>query len=201
MQPYFQTTPFTTAASSLLALMHHLNPEIELTKDNEFAIWQSSINLPTRASSFFGLANYARQKNFNISLVVEKTDYSFPDYRFYRYTKEDIEHAAFSHNNHFVKTKELGIPLVEKEITLQDVKEELQKDNLLLIRINAKHLRSLKRNTSNYIILTGFTAGYYHLLDPIIGGLSIPESTMQEAFSSLEEKKYRDHRMIVFQKS
>jgi len=200
MQPYFQTTQFTTAASSLLSVLHHLDPEVKLSKENEFAIWQSSINLPTRASSFFGLANYAWQKGFLVSLVVEKTDYSFPDYRFYRYTKEDIEHAAFSHNNHLAKTKELGIPLVEREISLEDVKEELQKNNLLLIRINAKHLRSLKRNTSNYVILAGFTAGYYHLLDPIIGGLSVPEKIMQEAFSSLEEKKYRDHRMIIFKR-
>jgi hypothetical protein len=200
MQPYFQTTSFTTAASSLLAIMHHLKPEISLNRDNEFRIWHSSVNLPTRGSSIFGLANYAWNKGIKLKVIVEKTDYSFPDYRFYRYTKEDVDNASFSHNSHLLNAKTQGIPIEEREILLEDIQNELSQGNILLLRINAKHIRTLKRNTSNYVIVTGYQDNYFHLLDPIIGGISIPKETMQEAFESLEEKKYRDHRMIVFYK-
>ena len=46
MQPYSQTTTFTTAASSLLIVLHHLQPGIKLTKENSM-IKYLSISLLT----------------------------------------------------------------------------------------------------------------------------------------------------------
>jgi hypothetical protein len=200
MKPYFQSTPFTTAASSLLTVLHHLNPKIELSKKNEFKIWHNTVNLPTRGSSIYALATYAKKHNLNPKVVVEKKDYSFPDYRFYRYTKEDIEHASYSDKNHLKKTTTNTIPVEERTITLQEVQQELRKGSILLLRLNTKPIRSEKRNTSNYVVVHGYKDSYYHIIDPAHGALSIPEEVMQEAFDSLETKKHRDHRMIIFEK-
>ena len=200
MKPYLQTTAFTTAASSLLAILHYFNPEIKLSKDNEFKIWQNTVILPTRASSIFALADYAIKQGLNLYAVVESQDYDFPDYRFYRYKKEDVENAAFSSRLHLKTAKKNQLEIIEKKITLDEIKE-LLKENILLLRINTKPIRGEKRNTSNFIVLSGYHQGYFHIIDPQSGGLSISEKVMEESFSTLETKKYRDHQMIIFKKT
>jgi hypothetical protein len=201
MRPYFQTTSFTTAASSLLTVLNYLNSNIELNKDNEFKIWRETVNLPTRGSSVYALANYAKKSGLNPKIVVEKKEYNFPDYRFYRYTKEEIEHASFSSAQHLKESSRLNIPVEERKITISDIKRELGQNNLILLRINAKPIRNVKRNTSNYVIVHGFSENLFQIIDPALGALSIPEETMKESFDSLETKKYRDHRMIIFSRN
>jgi len=200
MEPYLQTTVFTTAASSLLTILHYFNPEIKLSKDNEFKIWQSTVILPTRASSIFALADYALKEKLNLQVIVESKNYEFPDYRFYRYKKEDVENATFSSRLYLKNAKKNNLEIVERKITLDDVKELLL-ENVLLLRINTKPIRGEKRNTSNFIVLHGYDGNYVHIIDPQSGGLSISEEIMEESFSTLETKKYRDHQMIVFKKN
>ena len=197
MRPYFQSTSFTCAASSLLTILHYIKNEIPLTKDKEFDIWKKTTNLPTRGSSIYALAIYAKEQGLNPKVIVENKAYSFPDYRFYRYTKEDIEHAAFSEQQHLNDFKKKKVELEEREITLEDIKKEIR-NNPILLRLNTKPIRKEKKNTSNYVVVQSFIDNYYQIFDPLLGGLSIPIRTMQEAFDSLETKKYRDHRMIVF---
>lgn len=201
MRPYFQTTSFTTAASSLLTILHFFKPEIKMTKEREFDIWRRTAILPTRSSSLYGLAKYAQEQGLLIRVIVENKLYSFPDYRFYRYKKKDIEEAAFSECLYLKEAELEDVEIIEKKICFSDIQEELQKENLLLLRVNAKQIRNLKINTSNYVVIWGFSEGYFHVFDPTFAGLSIPEEVMKEAFFSLETKKHRDHRMIVFERS
>jgi len=198
MEPYLQTTEFTTAASSLLTIIHHLKPEIRLSKEKEFEIWRETVNLPTRGSSIYALANYAKKQGLKPKIVLEDRDYYFPDYRFYRYTKKDIREASFSSGLHQDKSKELGLEIEEKKITIDDIKKELQRGSIILLRLNVKSIRDTKRNTSNYIVVYEHTNRTFQIVDPALGTLSIPEETLKECFESLETKKHRDHRMIVF---
>ncbi len=198
MKPYLQSTPFTTAASALLSILHHQKTEIELSQDNEFSIWRASALLPTRASCIYALASYAKKKGVGGKVVVEKKDYDFPDYRFYRYTKEDIGHAA-TNAAHYLKTaQEEGVEIEERKITLEEIKELLKEGKILLLRLNVKPLRDEKRNTSNYVVVFGYSNGNYAVVDPQIGEIKVSEELMQTSFETLETKKHRDHRMIIF---
>ncbi|PIN76816.1 hypothetical protein COV17_00880 [Candidatus Woesearchaeota archaeon CG10_big_fil_rev_8_21_14_0_10_36_11] len=198
MQPYIQSTSYTTAASALLTILHFFNPTIPLTKEQEFDIWKKSVNLPTRASSLYALATYAKKCGVLPKVIVERKEYHFPDYRFYRYTKEDIVHASFTDAIHYQKAKQGGVIIEEKEITFGTIQRELEKSSIILLRINTKSLRREKRNTSNYIVVHGFTDNFFHIVDPILGEVSVPKTEMENAFNSLETKKHRDHRMIIF---
>jgi predicted double-glycine peptidase len=197
MNTYAQTTQFTTAASSLLTILTTLNPEIKATREKEFEIWKKTVNLPTRSSSIFALATYAKKHGLNPKVVVAKKEYDFPDYRFYRYKKEEIEQAAFAELQHLKEAINNQVEIEEKSITLNDVKNEL-KNNILLLRLNTKTIRGENRNTSSFIVVKNYKDNYFQIFDPALGALSIPEEVMQEAFETLETKKYRDQRMIVF---
>ena len=198
MKPYKQTTSFTTAASSLLTILTTLNPEIKATREIEFDIWKKTVNLPTRGSSIFALANYAKQHGLNPKVIVAKKEYDFPDYRFYRYTKEDIEQAAFSELQYLQEAESNDIEIEEKSILLNDIKNRLEDNKIILMRLNTKPIRKESRNTSNYVVVHNYQDNYFQIFDPALGALSIPEEVMQEAFETLETKKYRDQRMIIF---
>ena len=126
-EPYFQSTPFTCAASSLLTILHHFNPEISLTKEKEFEIWRDTANLPTRGSSIYALANYAKKKGLKPQVIVEEKKYSFPDYRFYRYTKKDIEHASLNEEYHLKESYNKNLEVLEKKYRLKRLKKTLKK--------------------------------------------------------------------------
>jgi hypothetical protein len=196
MTLHHQNTPYTTAASSLLSIIKYLKPQ-ETTKHQEFQIWQQTANLPTRGSNIYALANYA--KDLNPTVIVENTTYNFPDYRFYRYTKEDIELATFTSNLHLKKAKENNIKIITKPITFQDILTHLE-THAILLRVNAKPIRNTKRNTSQYIAILEHHNNQISIFDPTIGGLTIPITTLKVAFESLETKKHRDHKMILFKK-
>ncbi|PIN73404.1 hypothetical protein COV20_04210 [Candidatus Woesearchaeota archaeon CG10_big_fil_rev_8_21_14_0_10_45_16] len=198
MEPHFQSTPFTTAASSLLAVLHHFKPEIALSRENEFDIWQKTATLPTRASSIYALATYAAARGIKPKVVVEKKEYDFPDYRFYRYTKKDIEHAAFTSNLHLQAAERDCVEIVEEEITFKRIKKELGDGKILIARLNTKPFRNDKRNTSNFLVLHGFSEGYFHIIDPAFRAYSIPEKILEDSFESLETRKFRDHRVLIF---
>lgn len=198
MQPYLQTTPFTTAATSLLNILHRLDPKIPLTKETEFMIWRETATLPTRGSSIYALALYAQKQGFHPTVIVEKTEYHFPDYRFYRYTKEDIIHATYSEELYRLAAEKAGIPLIVQELPFSDIKKWLTQKKILLIRLNCKPLRNTKRNSSQLLAIISFEKDKYQVIDPAQGLLHIPEETLREAFASIESKKHRDHRMILF---
>lgn len=199
MKPYLQTTPYTTAASSLLAVLHYFKPEIKLTKEEEFRIWKETALLPTRASSIFGLANYAQKKGLNVKVVLEKIDYEFPDYRFYRYTKKDMEQAAFSSELYLKEAKENNLVIEVRKITLENIKKELR-DSVLLLRLNSKIIRKTKKNTSNFLVVYGYHRKYFQIIDPALGALSVPEEVLEMSLETLKTKKYRNRAKLIFKR-
>jgi hypothetical protein len=200
MIPYLQTTKFTTAASALLSILHNVNNTVLLNKVEELNIWHETVNLPTRGSSIYALASYAHKKGLNPIVVVEEIEFNFPDYRFYRYTKEEVDLAAISEKRHLNKAKKENIKIEKREIKLKEIKKEIIDNKILLLRINTKPIRGDKRNTSNFIVVYDYKNSHFQIIDPKWGAFSISEEKMSEAFETLETKKHRDHRMIIFEK-
>jgi len=197
MRPYSQSTEYTTAAAGLLAILHNQDASFALTRENELEIWRSSVNLPTRASSIFGLATFAKKHGMNPTIIIESRVYDYPDYRFNRYTKKDIELAKETHELHMQRAQ--NIPVEEREITFDEIKKLILKDKILLLRVNEGFLRGTG-STSKYVVLYGHKDKQFLILDPLQENplLSVNEGALRESFDTLTTKKKRDHRMIVF---
>jgi hypothetical protein len=200
MIPYFATTNYSTVASSVLTIVHFLNQDVPLTKEEEFKIWQQTTILPTRASSIFALAKYAKEKNCKVKAIVEKLEYDFPDYRFYRYTKEDVDNAKLSAKLLQQDAVQSGVQVEVKDFSLRDVNQLLIENKIILLRLNVKALRNLKRNSSNYVVVNNFNqeTNEYSIIDSADSARTISKDLLQECFDTLESKKHRDHRMLVF---
>lgn len=197
MKSYVQTTDYTCAASSLLMIINHYKPEFELSQENEFEIWRASVNLPTRASSIFGLARFALDKGLNPKIIMGETDYEYPDYRFKGYKKVEIEAAKFMSGLHERKAIKAGVDVEERNLDISEIKDVLINGKVLMLRVNAGVFRDTK-STSQYLVVYGFRNGLFLLMDPAKGEVVAEEEKLVEALDTLQSKKKRDTRAIIF---
>lgn len=197
MQAYTQTTEYTTAACSLMAVINHFKPDFQLSRENEFLIWQRTANLPVRASSIYGLAIFAKEQGLDPTVVLGEKEFDYPDYRFKRYTKKEIDEAKFSSKLHNKRARELGIKIDEREFDFKEVKELLKKGRVLMLRLNEGALRE-SGSTSKYVVVYESKNKEFSVMDPKQGLVKVNEDLLKEAFETLESKKKRDHRMIIF---
>ncbi|MBW2971947.1 peptidase C39 family protein [Candidatus Woesearchaeota archaeon] len=199
MQLYKQTTKYTCAASSLAMVIHHFKPDFKLNIENEFDIWQHTATLPTKGSSIYALAVYAKKQGIQLKIVVGEPEYKFPGYKFKSYKKKEIEIANFSSRIFYNRAKELGIGIEEREFGLDEVRSLLEEGKVLLLRLIIGVVRNTKENKRNphYLPVFSYKEGKFLVMDPKAGPIELDEERMKEAFEKVAEIK-RDHRMIVF---
>lgn len=198
LESYKQTTNYTGAASALLSILNHFKG-IEFTQENELDIWLKSVILPTRASSVFGLALYAKEQGLSPKIVIEDAHYTYPDYRFKRYTKKQIELASVIANRYKQRAEESGILIVERDFDVNYIDSLLQKGKVLLLRVNAGRLRGTK-STSKYIVVykKSLEKGKYFIIDPRRRRKKVTRDMLEESLEELKTKKKREKCMVVF---
>lgn len=199
-ESYKQTTNYTGAATALMTIIHQLKEEYGLTEDNELDIWLKSAILPTRASSVFGLALYAKEQGLQPKIIIEDASYTYPDYRFKRYTKKQIELAGKIADRYKQKCEEEGIIIVEKGFDVNYIDSMLTKEKVLLVRLNAGRLRGTK-STSKYIVIYSKSKkdpDKYLIMDPRRRRKKVTREMLEEALEELKTKKKREKCMIIF---
>lgn len=200
LESYKQTTNYTGASSALMSIIHYFKNDFELNEDNELDIWLKSAILPTRASSVFALAIYAKNLGLEPKIVIEDKHYTYPDYRFKRYTKKQIELAEKVANRYLAKCEEERILIVEKEFDVNYIDSLLVKKKILLVRLNAGRLRGTK-STSKYIVIykkSKKDPNKYFIIDPRRRRKKVTREMLDEALTELKTKKKREKSMIVF---
>jgi hypothetical protein len=199
MQAYKRTTPFTTAASSLMAVINHFYPKFKLSRENEFLIWRNTATLPVRASTIIALAVYAKKQSLSPTVVLADKDYDYPDYRFKGYTKKEIDAAKFSYGLYYKEAGELGITIEERDFEFREVRELVKKGKILIIRINEGALRE-KKSTSKYVVVFGYDKNKkeFSVMDAKQCIVKVKDEVLKGAFETLATKKKRDHEMMVF---
>ena len=199
MKHYKQTTIYTCAAASLMSILNHFKPEFTLSKKNEFSIWEQSAVLPTRGSSLYALALFAKRQGVPAKIVVEESDYKFPGYRFKSYKKKEIDVANFHSELYFQRAKENNINIEERNFDIKEVKSLLKRKKILLLRIIIGLVRGTKVNKRNphYIPVYKYEDGFFYIIDPRRGNIKIQEELFKEAFEAVHACR-RDNRMIIF---
>jgi hypothetical protein len=200
LESYKQTTNYTGASSALLSVLHYFDKNFSLSEENELDIWLKTAILPTRASSVFGLALYAKQKGLQPKIIIEDASYTYPDYRFKRYTKKQIELAEKIATRYKKQAQEEGILIVERDFDVNYIDTLLAKEKILLVRVNAGRLRGTK-STSKYIVIYKKSAtdpNQYFVIDPRRRRKKVTREMLEESLDELKTKKKREKCMVVF---
>lgn len=194
-----QTTRFTSAAVALMHIINSFNKDFILSKENEFRIWQSSVNLPTRSCSIYGLAAFAKEQGVNAKVVVEKHEYSFELTNADEERKEEINNAKFFSFLHQKKARELGIDIEERPFSFDDVKNALNEGKIVLLRLNKQAFFGYRPEASYFAVLRyDEDNSTFQIIDPRQGEIEVDEERLDEAFETLKTKCRRDPRMILF---
>ena len=198
LESYKQTTNYTGAASALLSILKFFEKG-EFTQDQELEIWLQSVILPTRASSVFGLAIYAKEQGLQPKIIIEDAQYTYPDYRFKRYTKKQIELAGIIADRYKQQAQDKGILIIERDFDVNYIDSLLGKGKILLVRVNAGRLRGTK-STSKYIAVykKSQEKGKYFIIDPRRRRKKVTREMLEESLEELKTKKKREKCMIVF---
>ncbi|MDD5254210.1 MAG: peptidase C39 family protein [Candidatus Nanoarchaeia archaeon] len=196
MEEYLQTTEYTCGSAALLMVLKHFD-KMQSNRENEFKIWMESALLPVRASSIYGLALYAKKLGLNPEIYVETKDYEYPNYRFKSYKLKDVNQAKFSSNLFLKEAEKNNIKIYEKNINLEDIKNFLKNNKILIARMNVGVIREHKAQ-SNYVVIYGYGDKKFLVIDPKSGKKVIPEEQFKEAFETVKTKCKRDNRAIVF---
>ena len=197
MKFYRQTTEYTSAASSLLMVLHHLK-DVALSAEEEFSIWHASANLPVRASSVYGLALVAAKHGLSPRLVLEEREYDYPDYLADRYSKKEVDAAKFSSRLYAKRAQEAGIPLDQREVTIDTVLRELGKGRIVLLRLNVGPLRKGEDHSRYVVTYQVEGEDLFTIMDSLFGPSEVDADVLEACMASLHARKGRDVRMIVF---
>ena len=196
---FIRSTPYTNAVCCLINILS-LKKNTNFKQKDEYDIWLKTAVLPMRTSSIYGLALISKQHSLTPKLIVENHEFDFPDYRFHRYKKSDVEMAKFSSEIYRKKCEEANINITVKKIDFEDLKK-LVLENYCIVRINTKFIRNLKRNNSNYVVFKDYKNKEFEIIDPSQGTLKISEEVAYNSYLSLETKKHRAHKLLVFSKN
>jgi hypothetical protein len=198
MQLYKQTTSYTCASASVLMIINHFKPEVKLSRENEFDIWRSSVCLPTRGSSLYGLALYANNLGIPVRIIVGQHHYKFPNYRFKAYTKKEIDVAEEVSDMLYKKALSKGIKIEERDFEIDEIRKPLQEGRVILLRINRAVIKEKGRAESNYIPFYKYKDRKFYGIDPSFGPVILSEQKIKENLESIKIKCKRDNRITIF---
>jgi hypothetical protein len=199
MQPYKQSNEYTGGAAALLMALNHYDPKVELTKEAEYEIWRRSAALPVRAPDIYGLALVAHEHRRRVKVVVGEIKYQYPNYRFQGYKLTEIEEASYMSELFYKRLKRAGVEVVRKDFGLDQVRDLVRGDKVVILRLNAGVLRNSKASSSFFPIFK-YGDKKYLLVDPQDGQKKLVyEDKMKEAFDTVREKCHRDNRMLIIE--
>jgi hypothetical protein len=199
MQPYKQSNEYTGGAAALLMILNHYDPKVELSKEYEYEIWRKAAALPVRAPDIYGLALVAHEHRRRVKVVVGELKYQYPNYRFQGYKLSEIEEATYMAELFCKRLKRFGVEVARKDVDLDQVKDLLRGDKVLLLRLNSGVLRNSKASSSFFPVFR-YGDKKFLIVDPQDGQKKLVyEDKMKEAFETVKTKCHRDHRMIVFE--
>lgn len=199
MKQYKQTTLYTSGVACLMMVLNHFKPKkFELSRENEFRIWQRTATLPTRGGCVFAMALIAAENEIPCYVVVGDPEYKFPFYRFDRLRKSEVEDANYTTQIFRKELEEKGVKIEVRDFELKEIKKLLGKGKKIITRLNYGFLAGKKRPRINYYLLDSYKDKKFLVYDSFEGKRYIEEETFKEAFDGVVTKCKRDHRMIVF---
>ena len=144
------------------------------------------------------MACFAKKLGLDVRIILEEREYDYPDYRFKGYTKKEIDDAKYMSRIFAKELFSLEISLEERELKLEEILAFLNNGKILLLRVNAGSLRDT-RSTSKYLpFFKRQGSELITVLDPMKGEILIDQKALEESFDTLQTKKKRDHRVLIF---
>ncbi len=164
--PYYQQgTDFTCGPSCLMMAMRTFNPNFVMGLSNELQIWREATTIFMTSGHGgcgpHGLALSAWRRGYQAELYLSHSNVLFLDTVRSLEKKKIIE---LVHKDFERKIHETNIKVHKKRLTLEDLKDILQKGGIPIVLISTYHFDN--NRTPHWVVVTAYDDSFVYIHDP-----------------------------------
>ncbi|OSQ48858.1 GNAT family N-acetyltransferase/peptidase C39 family protein [Thalassospira alkalitolerans] len=165
---YHQTLPFTCGPAALMMAMNAFDPEIEMDRSQEIALWREATTIFMTSGHGgcgpLGLGLAARRRGFNVEVLSSRDGPLFVDTVRKPQNRKVVE---LVHYDFAEQAKTLGVQVTTGPFGIDDIEERSNQGKIALVLISQYRIYGDK--IPHWVVVSGFDDRYVYVTDPDIG--------------------------------
>ncbi|MGB0722555.1 MAG: peptidase C39 family protein, partial [Gammaproteobacteria bacterium] len=164
---YRQSLDFTCGAAALMMALHALDPAVPLERRLEIQLWREATTIFMTSGHGgcgpYGLALAAASRGFRVEVHVSSTGVHLVE------SVRDARKKAVMHlvqDDMEDQLSELGVPIHEREISLDEVRARFDAGALPLALISSWQIYEAR--VPHWVLITGFDDQFVYMHDPFV---------------------------------
>lgn len=162
---YPQSEEFTSSAACAMMILKYINPEFKFRKENEYSIWQESVNGSVWHGSKYGIAYALAKRGAKVGIISNTKDEGY-DKKMAVYENVNLDALASSFNE--IKNKAYALSVEEQAgaVSIQTIKKVLSANLIPIILIDANVINSYLDASPQWIVVKGYDKDAFYINDP-----------------------------------
>ncbi|WP_223305118.1 MULTISPECIES: peptidase C39 family protein [Thalassospira] len=165
---YHQTLPFTCGPAALMMAMNALDPDIEMDRNQEIALWREATTIFMTSGHGgcgpLGLGLAAHRRGFDVEVLSSRDGPLFVDTVRKPKNREVVE---LVHYDFARQAREAGIPVTTGPFSIAEIEERSKQGKIALVLISQYRIYGDK--IPHWVVVSGFDDRYVYVTDPDIG--------------------------------
>lgn len=165
---YHQTMPFTCGPAALMMAMNALDPNVEMDRNQEIALWREATTVFMTSGHGgcgpLGLGLAAHKRGFDVEVLSSRDGPLFVDTVRKPKNREVVE---LVHYDFARQAREAGIPVTTGPFSIAEIEERSKQGKIALVLISQYRIYGDK--IPHWVVVSGFDDRYVYVTDPDIG--------------------------------
>ena len=162
---YPQSDEFTSSAASAMMVLKFLDDNFKLKKENEYTIWQESVNGSVWHGSKYGLAFALAKRGAKIGILSNTKDEGY-EKKMAVYENVNLDTLSSSFNEIRKKAQDIGIKEEHGQVTVQMIKKALSANAIPIVVIDANSINSYLESSPHWVVVKGYDKDAFYINDP-----------------------------------
>lgn len=194
--PYHkQIAPFTCGPACILMALKYFNRKLKVNRALEWEIWRESYLLTVPGGYPQGLAYSALKRGVRATIICKKRGMfecspEIVGTKMKNSIKEYINIAKEASKDLFKKANSLGVDVIYRDPTLNDLKDAINNNRVPLVLI-------WRGGTPHWVVIIGFDENKIYMHDPKRGKIFFSVKTFVKRWDMLKEKVKIEKRILI----
>lgn len=166
---YPQSEEFTSSAACAMMVLKYISPGFKLKRENEYSIWQESVNGSVWHGSKYGLAYALAKRGAKVGILSNTKDEGY-DRKMAVYENVNLDTLAASFNEIKQKASSMEVEEEHGQTSTQAIKKALSANCLPIVLIDANMINSYLESSPHWVVVKGYDKDAFYINDPYSDG-------------------------------